>query len=314
MRRLLTIFAVLAALLAPAAGRAADYVCAPPRCVDVDIPHDPDAVHVSQAHVRVLLPANYATSGLSYPVLYLLHGVGDPYTRWTENTDVDAFTQAMNLIVVMPDGGHGSDAGWYSDWVDGTWQWETFHISTVVPYIDSHYRTLRDEHRAIAGLSMGGFGAMSYAARHAGLFKVAASFSGAVDINYAFPLTGAFFNLLHQQYGTPTDGVWGNQITAQDNWKKHNPTDLAADLGGTKLFLATGTGTPAGPQGDDYANLGGYGLEHFIWQMNLSLVRALDAQNVPHTDWFYTGGQHTWPYWQADLHWLFGQGLLNDIG
>lgn len=48
-------------------------------------------------------------------------------------------------------------------------------------------------------------------------------------------------------------------------------------------------------------------MENGILQMNLSLVRALDQAGVPHTDNFYPGGYHGWPYWQADLHWALAQ-------
>ncbi|TMB02806.1 MAG: hypothetical protein E6J70_06435, partial [Deltaproteobacteria bacterium] len=117
------------------------------------------------------------------------------------------------LIIVMPDAGHDSEAGWYSDWADGSRQWETFHTRVLVRYVDGHFRTLRLAHRAVAGLSMGGFGAMSYAARHPGLFQAAASFSGAVDTRYVEPVSGIGFNIFHDMFGTPDDRVWGNQVT-----------------------------------------------------------------------------------------------------
>src|SRR5437773_7393562 len=107
----------------------------------------------------------------------------------------------------MPDGGHDANAGWYSDWVEGSRQWETFHTSVLVRYVDRHFRTLGGGHRAVAGLSMGGFGAMSYAARHRGLFTAAASFSGAVDTRYVEPASGIGFNVFHDMFGTPDDRV-----------------------------------------------------------------------------------------------------------
>ena len=82
------------------------------------------------------------------------------------------------------------------------------------------------------GLSMGGFGAMSYAARHAGLFQAAASFSGAVDTQYAAPASGVFFTQLHDMFGTPDDRVWGDQLQDQATWTAHNPTARATDLAG----------------------------------------------------------------------------------
>ena len=219
---------------------AQDGVCTPPACVDVTVPV-PDGLKVPDPRVRVLLPDGYGDGCLRYPVLYLLHGAGDTYRTWSENTDVVEFTRDLPVIVVMPDGGKSPESGWYSDWADGSRQWETFHIDVLVPYIDRTFRTLGDGHRLVAGLSMGGFGAMSYAARHQGLFRAAASFSGAVDMMIGFPLSGPGFAAAQPQFGTPDDRVWGNQVADQDEWRAHNPTDRAADLAGTDLFIASGT-------------------------------------------------------------------------
>ena len=296
--------AVLAALLgSPAQATAA---CETPRCFDVAVPV-PAGLIVPDSTVRILLPADYATTRARYPVLYLLHGAGDTYKTWTEQTDVQEFSAQFPLIIVMPDAGHDSEAGWYSDWADGSRQWETFHTHVLVLYVDSHFRTLGRAHRAVAGLSMGGLGAMSYAARHRGLFRAAASFSGAVDTRYVEPVSGIGFNIFHDMFGTPDDRVWGNQVTDEATWRAHNPTDRAADLGGVELFVATGTGTPGGPAGDDPSNPGGYFIEQVIFQMNLSFGRALDAAGVPSRRDFYLGGYHGWPYWERELHWALPQ-------
>jgi S-formylglutathione hydrolase FrmB len=260
--------------------------------------------------VRILLPEGYDPNGATrYPVLYLLHGAGDTYRTWTENTDVIAFTRDYPLIVVMPDGGHGGQAGWYSDWVDGSRHWESFHMGVLIDYIDSSYATLGDAGRGIAGLSMGGFGAMSYAGRHPELFQAAASFSGLVDTRFLTPSSGISYTLLHDRFGTPNDNVWGNQVTDADTWAEHNPTDLAPNLAGLELFIATGTGTPGGPAGDDPSNVSGYGIEFFLFPINMRFTLALDRADVPYHEDFYLGGYHGWPYWQRELHWALPQML-----
>jgi S-formylglutathione hydrolase FrmB len=48
-------------------------------------------------------------------------------------------------------------------------------------------------------------------------------------------------------------------------------------------------------------------LENGVFQMNISFVRALTLAGIPHTDRFYGSGQHSWPYWQDDLHWALPQ-------
>ena len=319
-RKILTLAVALGVTLAgPSAGQAALGISPAPggaatACQDglttVEV-RPPAGVTVTDDHVNILLPRGYchgAAAGLRYPVLYLLHGAGDTYAAWTAKTDLVAFSRSLPdpPIIVMPDAGHNSQAGWYSNWNDHEYQWEAFHTSVLQRYVNSTYRSLPDD-IGVAGLSMGGFGALSYAGRNHdgnhGMFKVAASFSGAVDMLYGAPATGVIFKELHSQYGTPDDSVWGNQATDEPNWAAHNPASLAANLKGTEILLASGTGTPGGAQGDDPSNPGGYALENGVFQMNLSLVRALDLAGVAHTDDFYPGGYHGWPYWQADIHW-----------
>ena len=258
--------------------------------------------------INVLLPPGYcdpANARLRYPVLYLLHGAGDTYQAWARNTDLISFYEksvANPPIIVMPDAGANALAGWYSDWYDREYQWEDYHIGVLQKHVNDTYRTISDD-IGIAGLSMGGFGAMSYAGRHQGMFKVAASFSGALDMLYGAPATGVVFAQLHSQYGTPDDRVWGNQVTAYPNWEVHNPASLASKLKGTVVLLASGTGTPGGAYGDDPSNPGGYALENGVFQMNLSMARSLTLAGVPFQQHFYPGGYHGWVYWQADLHW-----------
>lgn len=264
----------------------------------------PKGVKVPQRRVRVLLPDGYDRGTARYPTVYLLHGVADSYTSWTDRTDIVAFTKRTKALIVMPDGGHGSDAGWYSDWSDGSRQWETFHTKVLVRYIDRTFRTTG--RRAVVGNSMGGFGAMSYAARHRGLFHAAATFSGAVDTLYGYPASGPFFHYLGAGYegnsaGTPNESVWGSQLTHTDRWRAHNPTDLAPKLKGTWLYVSAGMGTPGGPEGEDTSDPASYGFENFIFQMNLNFTRALDDAGVRYTSDFHAG-YHDWPYWQRDIH------------
>lgn len=268
----------------------------------------PDGVWVPNATARVLLPDGYAeNTEKRYPVVYLLHGVGDTYTSWTDLTDIAAMD--IDAIIVMPDGGRGQNAGWYSDWKSGNPppQWETFHTSVLVPYIDDNFRTLDDgEHRGVIGNSMGGFGAMSYAARHPGMFAAAASLSGVVDTMYGFPASGPVHDLGGegfggQSLGTPREEVWGNQLTDSDEWRAHNPTDRAGDLDGVWLHVVSGMGAPGSEAGDDPSKPHSYIIENFIFQMNVSFELALTREKVEHTSDFGPG-YHDWPYWEHELH------------
>ncbi|MEY2569796.1 MAG: hypothetical protein QOE63_146 [Acidimicrobiaceae bacterium] len=256
------------------------------------------------AKVRVLLPSGYddpANADARYPMLLLLHGVGDDQSSWTNHTDIAAFTASTPLIIVMPEAGKTPDSGWYSDWINGGPAWESFHIGELLPFVDATYRTIGTrEARAVAGFSMGGFGAMSYAARHPELFVAAATFSGAVDTTFAGAPESTVFALLHSAAGTPSDAVWGPYATDETPWRTHNPTDLATNLRWTNLYIATGNGVP-GP-GDNPATIP---LEVGVLPMNLSFDAALTAQQVPHVSNFRPSGTHDWPYRQLDFHaWL----------
>ncbi|MBV9933784.1 MAG: esterase family protein [Actinobacteria bacterium] len=268
-------------------------------------------------HANVLLPTGYdapANAGRRYPVLYLLHGHGGNHTDWISH-DADKIVGDVPVIVVMPDGGYD---GWYSDWygtdVDGhvpapTPGWETFHIRELIPWVDATYRTISDRRgRAIAGLSMGGFGAMSYAARHPDLFVAAGSFSGAVDIDFNYPLagtiTGTAANLPDRKQ--PDNCVWGDAVTNDIVWRDHNPTELSRNLSPLSVYLTSGNGrlgrydTNPGP-----TTLGAQGIEAGVWVMTDSFDKALTAARVVHTFTRYGPGTHSWPYWVDDLRtWL----------
>jgi S-formylglutathione hydrolase FrmB len=251
-------------------------------------------------HVRVLLPSGYRKQKpRRYPVLYLLHGSFGDYRDWTDKGAAESITAGRRVIVVMPDGGQG---GWYTDWVNrgqgGPPEWETFHIGELIGWIDHRYRTdpSRAE-RAIAGLSMGGFGAMSYAARHPDLFSWAGSFSGAVDIVNYLPVAAIIGIEAPADGGLPGD-QFGDRILNEPNWRAHNPWDLAANLRGMKLVIDTGNGQPGpyDPPGQHFDP-----IEEGVHEMSFSFHERLLSLGIPHTWDDYGPGTHSWPYWQHDL-------------
>jgi S-formylglutathione hydrolase FrmB len=132
---------------------------------------------------NVLLPQDYETSTARYPVLYLMHGLSQNYTAWGLQNGTPFYAGLYDdLIVVMPDGGNS----WYVNWAvnEGGQKnnWEDHIIRDIIGHVDWNYRTIaRREGRAIAGLSMGGYGALTLGLRHPELFVSIGSTSGALE-------------------------------------------------------------------------------------------------------------------------------------
>ena len=253
--------------------------------------------------VRVLVPAAYRSRpARRYPVLYLLHGASGDQTSWTNQGqgEAEALTAGVPLIVVMPAGGRG---GFYTNWFNngagGKPRWESWHIDRLIPYIDGHYRTRATRaKRAIAGLSMGGFGTFSYASRHPDLFTAALSLSGAVDTSIPPGVGPEIIDSISAADGGPPGSLWGPRETQEVRWRAHNPTDLAENLRGLKLWLLTGNGQPGGPFGGgsniDITELG-------VAAQAFTLHRRLRELRIPHFFEDYGPGHHLWAYWNRGL-------------
>ena len=238
----------------------------------------PGRPQVDQPGVRVILPADYlANPGKRYPVLYLLHGAMDTYQSWTgadadgladkgtAYTDVTANAAANSgLIVVMPS---GSALGLYTDWYGASVankrpMFESHHIRQLVPWVDQNFRTWPARSgRAIAGLSMGGYGALMYAKRHPTLFSAVAAFSAVADIEDTgygpFPrLTAgrvlqAGLALTGQAAPGAIFGPGWNGLTGEGsgpNWRAHNPVRDPEQYRGLDLTLFVGANDVAAPR------------------------------------------------------------------
>jgi S-formylglutathione hydrolase FrmB len=253
--------------------------------------------------VRILLPANYAAMREHYyPVLYLLHGASGDQTSWTAagQGEAERLTAKLPLIVVMPDGGRG---GFYTNWFNngggGPPRWEDWHIEQLIPWVDGHYRTEAVRRsRAIAGLSMGGFGAFSYASRHPDLFTAALSLSGAVDTGTPPGIGPPIIDSISGADGGPPGSLWGPRATQEVRWRAHNPYDLAGNLRGLDLWLRTGNGQPGGPFG------GGTNvdvLEAGVLAMATTVHQRLRELRIAHVFDNYGPGHHLWAYWKRGL-------------
>ena len=127
---------------------------------------------------NILLPKGYATSGLRYPVVYLLHGATGNFADWNDKSGVAAYVRDLPIIVVMPDGNGNS---FYVN-SEGGGKWGDYFRKEMIPFIEKNYRTIaRRDGRATVGLSMGGYGAWKLALDSAGDFAACASLSGVMS-------------------------------------------------------------------------------------------------------------------------------------
>ena len=135
--------------------------------VDVIIPEGKQGIGVDAAGEEQL-PA----------VLYLLHGYSDDQTIWQRRTSVERYAASRNLAIIMP----GVNHSFYCNEEYGERYWD--FVSQELPRMMHRFFRLSDkpEDTFVAGLSMGGYGAMKLALNQPGRFGAAASFSGAVDI------------------------------------------------------------------------------------------------------------------------------------
>jgi S-formylglutathione hydrolase FrmB len=194
------------------------------------------------ANVYVLLPPDYDSQpDRHWPVFYLLHGTSGGASDWVVQGGAEKVIGDRELITVMPDIALNDDGGgWCTDWPSGAEKWETFHISQLIPWVDSNLRTIAGRQgRAIAGLSQGGFCSLSYAARHPDLFTSAFSYSGLPDIAYgpgalarfAPALNGIEVRLDHVAPNT----IFGDPASNAINWAAHDPATLAGNLRGMNV-------------------------------------------------------------------------------
>ncbi|GAA1821211.1 alpha/beta hydrolase family protein [Actinomadura chokoriensis] len=246
---------------------------------------------------RVMVPKGWTTkSTKTWPVVYAYHGGNDYWTSWSAKGDVAKIIGPYNAMVVMPDGGfNGSYSNWYNGGKGGIPEWETFHTEEVVQLMERNFRA--GTTRAAIGLSSGGQGAITYAERHQGMFKYAASYSG--PLNITAPGMPVILTSMNRGAGT---AIWGDPILARSNWRAHDATVNVAKLKGIGVYVSCGNGQP-GPYDDPTTppTHGGRVGEQLAGTMNENFVAAAKRAGVPITAHLYGPGMHNWSYWKREL-------------
>ncbi|WP_111590377.1 alpha/beta hydrolase [Chitinophaga dinghuensis] len=232
----------------------------------VDTISIPSAAMHRSFRAVVITPQSYSAGNQRYPVVYLLHGHGGNYSNWiTKVPALREMADAYNIMIVCPDGAISS---WYFDSpVDSNYKFETYVGKEIPAYIDQHYPTVAtSKGRAIAGLSMGGHGALFIAIRHQDTFGAAGSISGGVDLR-PFPKKWD----IAKRLGDP-----GEKGT---NWTDYTVIKQIEKLTPGKLALTMDCG-----------------VDDFFIDVNRNLHKALLERKIPH-DYAERPGNHDWTYW-----------------
>jgi putative tributyrin esterase len=231
---------------------------------------------------NVLLPLNYndeIAKTKRYPVLYLLHGLTGHYTNWFERTRLADYAAADQIIIVTPEG----NDGWYTD--SSTIQndkYESYIIQELIPDVEKRFRVNSDRGaRAIAGLSMGGYGALKFGVKYPQQFVFVASMSGALDAASwtEAELKGLAFIFRSLQ------SVYGDA---------NSETRSANDL--KKLY---GRVTPAQMTSLPFVYLD-CGTEDVLLSTNRSFADILRGKKIPY-EYRELPGTHSWKYWDAQV-------------
>ncbi len=221
---------------------------------------------------RVLLNAAYdANKDQRFPVIYLLHGLFGHFDNWTDKTEIEKYAASHNFIIVTPEGGDG----WYTDSVTAKNDlYESYITRELIPAIDKKFKTVAGrEGRVIAGLSMGGYGAVKFGLKYPEMFSLVGSFSGAFD--------------------APKRGLGGAKtwpsilsVFGPDDSETRKKNDIFAILNAMSeerrrsipfIYLDCGT-------------------EDFLFQTNREFAALLADKKVPH-EYRQRPGTHDWEYW-----------------
>jgi putative tributyrin esterase len=231
---------------------------------------------------RILYPPTYQqpeNREKRYPVIYLLHGLTGESGNWLEKTGVAQYAMHYDLFIVMVDGANG----WYTDSATKPAdKYESYILRELIPDVEKRFRvsTQRDG-RAIAGLSMGGYGAIKFGLKHPEMFALAASMSGA--------FTAASWT----EKDLKDPGVLRDSVL-QTFGPAGSPTRAANDV----LKLAREVSSK------QISSLPFFyidsGTEDFLYNDSREFASLLAQLKIPH-EYRQLPGTHSWPYWDAQL-------------
>jgi putative tributyrin esterase len=204
------------------------------------------------------------------PVLYLLHGLSDDDTIWARRTSIERYVAPLGIAVVMPQ----VHKSFYTDEVSGLPFW-TFLSQELPSVVQQLFRvSTRPQDTFVAGLSMGGYGAMQWALREPWRFGAAASLSGALMIsNVGHEDEPDFADLMRRVFGEAPIAGTGHDLS-------HLVTTVDPSTI-PPLYVACGT-------------------EDFLFRANQYVVGIAQGAGVEVTVDFGPG-DHEWEYWDTQI-------------
>lgn len=231
----------------------------------------------------ISFPSGYEKGESRYPVVYLLHGGSGAFSDWhqkvTEKGIVNQLSEEHKVLIVTP--GVGPASYYYDSPLLDSVRYETYMIQELIPFIDKNYRTLaQKESRAITGLSMGGHGAITLAAKHPTLFIAAGSMSGVMNIDTDLWKVGEDFRSLRKKGQIEMLGSINYQGPL---FNPYTAVGLVDQLKNQKISLIIDCG-----------------VDDFLIETNRQMHSLLMEKKVAH-EYIERPGAHTWNYWTEAL-------------
>lgn len=218
--------------------------------------------------VRVILPDTCEMAEAE--VLYLLHGLSDNCTAWTRYTSVERYIRGRNLAVVMPE----VQRSWYCDMKHGL-PYFTYLSQELPRQMQRYFGLSREkEKNYIAGLSMGGFGALKTALTYPERYTAVGSFSGALDLKAMLEMQKT-----NPQRMGEAAAIFGPELTVapeNDLRKLLKQPNLLP-----KIYLSCGE-------------------EDYLYDINQKFHGYLNENGIPHR-YDHRPGDHRWDFWDRSI-------------
>jgi putative tributyrin esterase len=234
---------------------------------------------------RVLYPIQYYKAdnqAKRFPVLYLLHGLTGQSSNWIERTSVALYATHYDLFIVMVEGGNG----WYTDSATvPADKYESYIVRELIPDVEKRFHVSQERGgRAIAGLSMGGYGAFKFGLKYPEMFALVASMSGALDIA----------SVTEKELSGP-----GIPATTRDSIMRTFGPANSQTRGANDIFKLVREATS-----DRIASLPYFyfdcGTEDFLFKSNRDFVALLVERKILH-EYRQLPGSHNWQYWDRQI-------------